>query len=233
MKPGYGEALSSFCTRNTVGFDPSFIGRVFPVLLRTGLLIGLLLGACRFEPGSSPILGIDPSQDILSVSEHLPKAVRLSRNWSSTAILVWIDIDVTTEGSRATFAFDDSNNPEDGLLVIFEPSGDDYSVHTREVHSEGKRHVEPSIDEGDWVIDSVEISRQAIQRADEFINENPDADEMKVQLRGVAGAAANQIDAQPGELAWRVQFYAWPNPSLDLYFDPVSGDLIGGILREG
>jgi hypothetical protein len=193
----------------------------------------ILLGACNPEPASSPLLGIDPEQDILSAAEHLPTAIQESNEWRSSAQLIWIDIDIAKDSAEVAYAFDNPNDPEDGLLVYLEPSGDGYSIRTKEVISEGRKSVRPPIEQGDWVVDSIEIGELAFQRARGFLLEHPEVAQMDMQLAGLSGSSADHINGEAGDLVWSVMFYSSPGTSLDLYYDPLTGEFLGEILREG
>jgi hypothetical protein len=191
-----------------------------------------LLCACSPEPTTSPLLEIDPEHDILSATEHLPSAIQQSIDWRSSAHLIWIDIDIAKDGTEVAFAFDNPNNPEDGLLVYLEPSGDGYSIRTKEVFSENRKSVRPAIERGDWAVDSIEIGEMALQRARGFLVNHPEVDEMDMQLAGLSGSSADNITGEAGDLVWSVMFYSSPGIILDLYYDPLSGSFLGEVIRE-
>lgn len=193
----------------------------------------IFLGACNVEPGTSSLLEIDPARDVLSATEHLQRAVQESKEWRTSAYLVWIDIDIARDKAEAAYAFDNPNDPEDGFLVYVESDGNGYTMRTREVRSEGRRSVRPPIDREDWTVDSIQVGGLALQRARDFLRQHPEVAQMDIQLAGLSGSAADQVTGETGDLVWSVMFYSSPETSLDLYFDPLSGEYLGRVLRDG
>ncbi len=232
MRLGCGREREEEARNRTGGHGSISPDRVAPAFLMPLVFLVILLGACTPEPAASPLLEIDPGQDILSVADHLPSAIQQSIDWRSSAHLAWIDIDVAERRSEVAFAFDNPNNPEDGLLVYLEPSGDGYTIRTREVFSEGRTSVSPPIEYGDWAVDSIEIGEMAFQRARAFLIEHPEVDKMDMQLAGLSGSSADHISVEAGDLVWSVMFYSSPGTILDLYYDPLSGDFLGEVTRE-
>lgn len=192
----------------------------------------IMLVACNPRPSHSFLLDVEPRHDVFSATEFLPDAMHMAKDWAPSAYLIWVDIRIQPGASVATYAFNTLEDPEKGLLVFNETSGGAQSVQTREVYAEGRKEARPPIESDAWHVDSPEVAAQAFRRARGFLAENPEIAEVSVELAGLSGSAAGYVDATTGELVWSVMFYSSSGTILDLYYDPLSGDFLGEVIRE-
>lgn len=98
---------------------------------------------------------------------------------------------------------------------------------------EGPGPVDPVISIQDSILDSPDVVDLALSNgAREFITKHPNATHLIIQLRGISGSGAQDIGIEPNRITWRFNLYGLPFCSIDIDFDPYTGEFLGSFIRE-
>ena len=178
---------------------------------------------------------IDPMKDleIPSVNALYPQAVAIAAKWHPYAYITRVIVNLHPSGHMTTFMFDTPDDVTIGLLVYIQTRDGDFEIETEEVDASGRTHVNPPIGRDEWVIDSVETARIAYEGGGrDFIQSHPSVNDVFIQLRRISGSASDSTGIERDTIVWRVVFSRLPYYSLDVYIDPITGEILGDCIME-
>ena len=186
--------------------------RLLFVLLLAALAIVPQLVRREVEVSSAPDFG-----DVPSAAEVYPAAQAEAYTWRSDARLTGIRVHIRPS-RRTTFFFDSAADPTIGL-VVFAHEGTDGSRLTAEEVALEPTIEEPAIRAEDWPLDSPDVFGAAVKNAASgFLLQHPDSSNWYMQFPGYGAP-------NPDDVLWRVAFGEPFADSLDVYVDPVTGEV--------
>lgn len=198
--------------------------------MRMAMWIGVLISisACRPVRGEQEA---DTSMlwEVPSAVQLLPVAYDEARGYYAHPALIKIDIGLSPGNVVSSFDYISEDNPDVVLLVSIEQN-DGLEITSREFQVPSRSRMDEIIRPSDWKLDSIEVAELAYDDGGElFLQQNPGQEKLLIQLTDISGSAKDRMGVEWGSVAWRVSFYQLPSPSLDYYFDPIEGTLIGTI----
>jgi hypothetical protein len=196
-------------------------------------LAALVSGCNSVGDWSNPVDGHPIGGPIPSIKEHYDQALAQARTWHSDAAVFWAQVDIWNGQIELMYRFKSVSFPGERYLVHLElsPSGTEMTVF--EGSFEGPDTSDPAISLDDSILDSTQVADLALSHgAREFITKHPSARRLLIQLCGLSGAAADELGLQAMRPTWRVGISDLPLYSINLLFDPYSGEFLGSILRE-
>lgn len=190
---------------------------VRPALLSL-LAFGVVLAACGDTIATDQPDPLD-EVEVPSVVELYPRALAESRAWKPDAYLIWINLDLRPS-IDAAFAFNSTSDPQAGLVVQFDELDGNLQVETVETKSEGRTRARSGIERDQWDVDSAEAFAIAMSHSgDAFLTENPDAEWWFVNL------GLSRFD-ETVKLAWRIHIGQPWEANIDVYVDPLTGEIL-------
>lgn len=179
----------------------------------------------RNRGGESQISIRDVPSAKLLYSDGLEEA-RLSLD---DPLMIGIDISISPERSITSFDFVSLEDPR-AVLIIFIRQNDGLEIHSERVEVPDASRLDDVIEQTEWRLDSTEVARSAFESGgSEYLERHPEVNQALLQLGTISGSARSRMGIEWEGIAWRVSFYQLPSPSLDYYFDPIDGTLIGTI----
>jgi Tol biopolymer transport system component len=186
----------------------------------TLLLLCSLTSGCQTEEHFFDVTG---ELLVLSAADHYGEALHRATEWRTDAYLSSIMVlpSRSKHSAREPFLMYQFASPttSDSFYSV-ELDGEAWNSRKSEL---GPHAVRPSpIDRGDWSLDSVDVWGIALANGGEdfLLSYQDPMTSMAVEL-DYWGAGLGQ-----GRLAWRVDFFILYGPSLDIFIDPQSGDII-------
>ncbi len=196
--------------------------------------IALLASGCTSIGHSpDPFEGHPLNGPIPSLKYYYDEALTQARTWHDDALPFWAEVDITNGRTEVFYRFKSGSFPQERYLVQFEitPEGTEMSIF--EGSFEGPGPVDPVISLEPSILDSPDVVDLALSHgAREFIIKYPNARDLLIQFTGTSGSAAEELGIEPMRLSWRVGLSNLPLSSINLYFDPYTGEFLGSILRE-
>jgi Tol biopolymer transport system component len=186
----------------------------------TLLLLCSLTSGCQTEEHFFDVTG---ELAVLSAVEHYDEAVQRARSWRS---------DVYLSSILALPYPSDESDLEPLLLFQFDSASIGHSFYSVQFNGEAwsSRVMEqslsevrfPPIDRDDWSLDSVDAWNIALAHGGE---------DFLLDYRDPMTVISVELDywragMGQGGLAWRVDFLILDGPSLDIFIDPKTGDII-------
>jgi hypothetical protein len=187
--------------------------RLLLVLVLAALVIlPQLLGRRREAPA------LPSAEDVPSAAELYPAALEEARTWRSDTHLTGINIGLRP-AVRVVFFFDSVSDPAGGLLVYAEQGVEGPRLTSKEVRSETRMEADSAIERDQWPLDSPEIFDIVVKNgATEFLLQHPDSTNWYLQFPGYGAP-------NPDDVLWRVAFGEPYADTLDVYVDPVTGEV--------
>ena len=200
------------------------------LLVGTIILVAYLMGYCSMSPDQE--LLTEPK--IPSVKEYYPQALAEARKWRQDAYMVDASINIRPSRILGSFAFDSASDPEAGLLYFIIASDEGFQTETKEVDASGRMKSDPAIEPNEWALDSLDIARIAYENGgDAFLKEHPEVNTVLLHLMRVSGSASGRTGLIQGDVIWVATFYRLREVSIDIYIDPITGEVLATDFQEG
>ncbi|MFV2045524.1 MAG: hypothetical protein ACC700_20110, partial [Anaerolineales bacterium] len=188
------------------------------------LAFGVVLAACGDTIATDQPYPLD-NIEVPSAMELYPRALSEARAWKPDAHLTWTNLELRQRPVVA-FAFVSITDPQAGLLVRFDEVEGSFQVETVETRSEGRTGTRTAIEREQWKVDSGEAFAIAMGHSGEaFLAENPDAEWWFVKL------GLSRID-EIVKLAWRIHIGQPWEANIDIYVDPLTGEILDTQVEE-
>lgn len=170
-------------------------------------------------------------RNVPSANRLLPMAIEEAQKHHSDPSLLGIDISVTSESVITSFDFISVEEPKVVILVNIREYGE-LKIESKEIDVLDESRLDEVIGAEEWTLDSTEIAELAFENCtSESSKIGANLDRILIQLGTISGSANSRMGANWQGIAWRVALDQQPDYSLDCYFDPISGELIGSISR--
>jgi hypothetical protein len=186
----------------------------------TLLFLCSLTSGCQTEEHFFDVTG---DLVVLSAVEHYDEALERARGWRSDVYLISIMVlPCPSEGSRREplilFQFQSPTETDSFCSVTLD--GEAWSSDVTEVSPLAVRSA--PIARSDWSLDSVDAWSIALANGGEdfLLRYQDPMTSMAVELDRPRGFM------EYGRLLWRVDFFILYGPSLDIFIDPQTGDII-------
>ncbi len=194
------------------------------------ILVAYLMGYCSMSPNQELLM--EPK--IPSMKEFYLPALTEARKWRQDAYMVDASINIRHSGILGSFAFDSASDPEAGLLYFISVSDEGFQTETKEVDASGRIKSDPAIEPDEWALDSLDVARIAYENGgDAFLKEHPEVNTVLLHLMRVSGSASSRTGLPQGEVIWVATFYRLRKVSIDIYIDPITGDVLATDFQEG
>ncbi|MCH8094648.1 MAG: hypothetical protein IH953_08645 [Chloroflexi bacterium] len=178
----------------------------------------VLLAACGDTIATNQPVPLD-DVEVPSAAELYPRALAEARAWKPDAHLIWINLDLRPS-IDAALAFNSTSDPQAGLVVQFDELDGNLQVETVETKSEGRTQARSAIERVQWDVGSAEAFAIAMGHSgDAFLTENPGAEWWFVNL------GFSRFD-ETAKLAWRIHIGQPWEANIDIYVDPLTGDIL-------
>ena len=200
------------------------------LLLSAIILVAYLMGYCSMSPDQELLM--EPK--IPSLKEYYPQALAEAIKWRQDAYMVDASINIRPSRILGSFAFDSESDPEVGFLFHIEGSDEGFQVEPKELDAPGRWVIQPAIEPDEWALDSLDVARIAYENGGrEFLKEHPEVNTVLLHLMRVSGSASDRTGLNQGNVIWVATFYRLRKVSIDIYIDPITGEVLATDFQEG
>lgn len=198
------------------------------------LIFAALVSGCNSSGDRlNPIEGHPIEGPIPSIKDHYDQALTHARLWRDDAAPFWAEVEMWDHRTVVFYRFRSESFPGERYLVQLELTSSGTEMTVFDGSFEGPDTSNPLISLEESILDSPQVAELALSHGvREFIARHPDATRVLIQLRGISGAAADELGIQAMRPVWRVGLSELPIASIDLLFDPYTGEFLGSIVRE-
>jgi hypothetical protein len=182
------------------------------IALAALVVVPQLMARGRAEPA------LPSAEDIPSAAELYSVALAEAQMWRPDAYLTSIHVQIRRR-PFVSFGFDSLVDPSTGLSLIAEEGASGVRFAAEEFPVEGSTETTLALRRDQWPLDSREIFAIVVKNgATEFLLDHPDSSNWFLQFPGYGAP-------NPDDVLWRVAFGEPFADSLDVYVDPVTGEV--------
>jgi hypothetical protein len=202
------------------------------VVLVLSVIAFVIIWGGRETPNNGQKLVMD--HKIPSITEYYPQALAEARKWRPDAYMVDADVHIRDSDILGSIAFDSAEDPKVGFMFYIRGGDTGFEVETREIDASGRIKADPEIGSTDWKVDSIEVARIAYENGGKtFLKEYPEVNTLLLQLTRLSGSAAERTGLAVHTIIWRAAFYRLGEVYLNIYIDPMNGEVLATDVREG
>jgi hypothetical protein len=206
---------------------------IFRAISALLILSTISLTSCGFASDENTSNASYISQmEIPSLKENYGLALSKAQAWHDDAYVFWADVSINNKNVFISYIFGSTLFPQDEKLVEIRLDGDTKKITTFESTIDPPSRKNEPIPIEDSVLDAPEVFKMALQHSgSSLISSHQNITDILIQLVPLSGAAAEEIGRVTFQPVWRVAL-SNSTKSINLLFDPFTGDFLGSINRE-